>query len=316
MTAKRHALRARCRRPSAVAAARIADTLREILMRGLDLTNETLRFIDSTFSQPSAAELAAILQADTAPERDSLLELLFSPDEPLQIELEGRLSRPQGEQPPAAEDVVAGLVATPLAVAFRFPDGRGVLEVDMTTPLARRLVTGLGIDRVLPKGIAEAIAANVPGPGGQRLRVMLRNARFGFAPAKNEFLFALIPHLDVQDEDGWKAFAFALELLSEMEASADIYPALAARKKWLAKALHHGQRLREHLAQSNFETLLSRGQRLIWVDEALARRQMGYIDRICSAVFGRILPVDADGWSQSVDIEVLQNAADLRQRPT
>ncbi|MCK7504216.1 MAG: hypothetical protein MZV70_09055 [Desulfobacterales bacterium] len=43
---------------------------------------ETLRFIDSTFSHPSAAELAAHRSTDdAAPERDSLLELLFSPDE-------------------------------------------------------------------------------------------------------------------------------------------------------------------------------------------------------------------------------------------
>ena len=65
--------------------ARIADTLRAILARGLDLTPDTLRFIDSTFSQPSAAELAAILKDDDAPEGDSLLELLFAPDDALQI---------------------------------------------------------------------------------------------------------------------------------------------------------------------------------------------------------------------------------------
>jgi hypothetical protein len=296
--------------PSATAAADIAADLREILSRGLDLPEATVRFIDSTFSYPSPAELAAIADDDGDPERDSLLALLFSPDEPLQIELESRLSRLQGELP-CAEEVASRLAAEPLPVRFRFPDGRGVLEVPMIAPLARRLIHGLGVDRVLPAGVEEVIEAMASGRGGNRLRVMLRNARFEFTPAVNEFLRALIPTLGLPDEDGQACFAFALELLAEFEASAELYPAFCARKKWLARALHHGQRLRERLGQSNFETLLSQGQRLTWVDEARVRCQMNYIDRISRAVFGCIPLGDCCGQPQAVDFEGLPNMEDL-----
>jgi len=313
MTAKHCAPQTRDRMPTVSAAADIAADLREILTRGLDLSETTVRFIDSTFSHPSAAELAAIIDDDADPERDSLLALLFSPDEPVQIELESRLSRRQGETP-SAEEVVARLAAPPLPVRFRFPDGRGVLEVVLATALARRLIHGLGIDRILPAGVDEAIAAAAPGRCGDRLRVMLRNSRFDFTPARSEFLCALIPKLGIQDEDGWECFAFALELLAEPDASAEVYTALAARQKWLARALHQGQRLREQLAQSNFETLLSQGQRLAWVDETLVRRQMSFIDRIGLAAFGRIPPVDAAERPQAVDIEGRPDVADLMQR--
>lgn len=298
---------------SASAAADIAAALREILARGLDLSAETLRFIDSTFSHPSAAELAAVLADDTAPERDCLLELLFSPDESLQVELEERLGRLRGA-PPASEEVIASLAAAPLPVAFRFPDGRGALEVSLTAPLARGLVLGLRIDRELPGCIADGIAAHVPGRCGRHLRVMMRNACFEFTPAAREFLCALIPKLDVHAEGGRESVAFALELLAEHGASENVFEALAARKRWLAKALHHSQRLREQLNQSNVETLLSQGQRLTWVDETRARRQMDFIDRICLAAFGGIVPVDADGWGQTVDIDGVSNAADLMRR--
>ncbi len=313
MTARRRTVQTRDPMPTAPAAADIAADLREILTRGLDLSETTVRFIDSTFSHPSAAELAAIIDDDADPERDSLLALLFSPDEPVPIELESRLSRLQGETP-SAEEVVARLVAPPLPVRFRFPDGRGVLEVVLATALASRLIHGLGIDRVLPAGVHETIAAAAPGRCGNRLRVMLRNARFDFTPARSEFLCTLILKLGIQDEDGWECFAFALELLAEPEASAEVYTALAARQKWLARALHYGQRLREQLAQSNFETLLSQGQRLAWVDEPLVRRQMGFIDRIGLAAFGRIPPVDAAERPQAVDIEGTPDVADLMQR--
>jgi hypothetical protein len=315
MTAKHRAPQAQDGRPSTVAAADIAADLREILTRGLDLPEETLRFIDSTFSHPSATALAEIIDDDADPERDSLLELLFSPDEPLQIELESRLSRLPGETP-SAGDVAARLAAAPLPVRFRFPDGRGMLEVPLTAPLAHLLVHGLGIDRVLPAGVDAAIEATVPGRSGRRLRVMLRNARFEFTPAGCEFLCTLIPKLDIRDEDDRACFAFALELLAELEASAEVYTALSARKKWLARALRHGQQLREQLAQSNFETFLSQGQRLAWVDEPLIRRQISFIDRICVAVFGRLTPVDPSGPSQAVDIEGLPDVADLMQRLT
>lgn len=308
MTAKQRVPQTRDRRPSA--AADIAAHLREALTHGLDLPAATVRFIDSTFSQPSLAELAAIIDHDGDPERDSLLELLFSPDEPFQIELESRLRRLQGE-PFSAEEVVAGLAAAPLPVRFRFPDGRGVLEVPLAAPLARRLIQGLGIDRVLPAGVEEVIEATAAGRGGNRLRVMLRNARFEFTPARTEFLRGLIPTLGVADEDGQACLAFAMELLAELEASAEVYAALAGRKKWLARALHHGERLREQLAQSNFETLRSQGQRLSWVDEHLIRRQMTYVDRICLAVYGRIPPVDSPGHPQAVDIEGLPDMGNL-----
>lgn len=294
-------------------AARIADTLRAILACGLDLTPDTLRFIDSTFSQPSAAELAAILKDDDAPEGDSLLELLFAPDDALQIELEDRLSL-QAREPLTPEAVVTGLASAPLTVRFRFPDGRGAIAVALTPHLARRLVDGLRIDRELPPKVAEVIAIAVPGRCRNRVRVMLRNARFDFTPANGEFLCTLIPQLDFQTEEDRACFAFALELLAELPATADIHTALAARQQWLAKAWHHGRRLREQLAESNFETLRSRGLRLTWVDEALVRRHMDHVDRICVAVYGRVVTVDGEGEGPAVVIDGLPNVADLMRR--
>jgi hypothetical protein len=160
------------------------------------------------------------------------------------------------------------------------------------------------------------IEATASGRDGNRLRVMLRNARFEFTPAVNEFLRALIPTLGVPNEDGQACLAFALELLAEFEASAELYPALCARKKWLARALHHGQRLRERLSQSNVETLLSQGQRLAWVDETRIRCQMNYIDRISRAVFGRIPPGDAAELPLAVDLEGLPDVEELMRRLT
>lgn len=312
MTAKPRSVDDKQAMPSVSGAGRIAARLQQILAAGLDLAAEAVRFIDSTFSHPSAAELAAILADDAAPERDSLLELLFSPDEGLQLELEDLLDDRPGAGP-APEAVAALLAAAPISATFRFPDGRGRLEAPLTPERARRLVLGLRIDRKLPAAVAAVIGTNAAGPC-RRLRVMLRNARLGFRPAHEEFLCALIPNLDVEDEDGRACFAFALELLSDLGEPPDVRAALAARKKWLVRAVHHGERLREQLRQSNFETLLSRGQRLTWVDDALARRQIGFVDRLSMAAFGCRVPAEADGWRRTVEIDGLADVADLMRR--
>lgn len=296
-------------------AARIAADLREILTRGLDLSAETVRFIDSTFAHPSAAELSALLTDEAAAERDSLLELLFSPDEALQIELEDRLDlQPAGAL--SAEEVIARLTAAAPAVRFRFPDGRGTLQVVMTAPLARRLVLGLGIERRLPACVAEALAQHESTGWARRVRATIRSARVEFTPANQEFLCALIAKLNPAGDEDHACLAFVLELLAEFGGCSDLSAALAARKKWLARALLHSRRLRAQLARSNAETLLSQGQRLTWVDEAATLRQMGCIDRVCVAVFGREVPVDTDEWPAAVDVDGSPDIADLLRRLT
>lgn len=98
----------------------VASRIRDMLARGVSLPPEVLRFIDSTFFNPTAAELAAVAGDESASERDPLLELLFAPDEAFQVELEETLA----DREPDAERV-AGLLCRPsLQVVFRFPDAR------------------------------------------------------------------------------------------------------------------------------------------------------------------------------------------------
>jgi hypothetical protein len=238
---------------------------------------------------------------------------LFSPDEAFQLELESQLALTQ-RLSPDPEEVAARLVRAPLAVIFRFPDGRGELQVTLTPPLARRISSELRMERKLPASATDAIDVKLSGRARQHLRVMMRNARFDFTPAITEFLREVILRLDVHDDEGRECFAFALELLAEDGTPEDIHARLVARKKWLVRALHHSQRQREHLTQSNVETLLSQGQRLTWVDEAATRRHIVFIDRICWAVFGGIPQVDPEWPAQEVEIDGRQVLSDLMRR--
>lgn len=299
--------------PSTPAENAIAFRIRDILARGTDLPPEVMRFIESTFSDPSADALASILNADADSERDSLLELLFSPDESIQLELEDLLATkgPLGLD----EDRVVELLCRPaLSVAFRLPGDSGMVNVAMTPLLARRFVHQLNIDRLIPASVAAAVDSRLAGRDRLRLRVMLRGARFDYSPPQADFLCRLIGQLGFADDGGWESFAFALEVLAGVDAAADICHALGERKKLLVKALHHGRQLREQLAVANVETLLSRGQRLNWVDETATLRQLVCIDRICLAAFGCIAHLDPCEPGETVAFSGMSDITDVMRR--
>jgi hypothetical protein len=293
----------------------IARRIRDILECGSDLSPEVMRFIDTTFSDPSADEVAAILGDESNSERDSLLELLFSPDESLHLEIEEFLLLPtaRGIDP----NQVAELLCRPaLWAGFRMPDGRGWLRVEITPALACRFVHQLRMNRHIPGSIAAAIDARLAGQQRRRLRSLIRRARSDLRSPHMEFLNTLIERLGLEDEEGWACFTFALEVLVDIGHEADIYEALAERKKLLIKALNHSRRQREHLAAANIESLLSRGQRLTSVDEAATRRHMAFIDRLCLTAFGRIAPVDARGMEDSLEFSDPQELTDFMHRLT
>ncbi|MBC8393303.1 MAG: hypothetical protein H8E17_12150, partial [Deltaproteobacteria bacterium] len=62
----------------------LAEKIAAVLREGLDISPQVLHYIDSTFSTPGMAELHEIINDESDPERDCLVELIFFPDEAVQ----------------------------------------------------------------------------------------------------------------------------------------------------------------------------------------------------------------------------------------
>ena len=115
---------------------RLAGEIRNILTNDITLGNEVIHYIDSTFSNPTAAELQSIIQDDFNCEKDSLIELLMFPDETMQLQLELLLERLRCKK----EDeklVVDKLLKDPLRVTIRFPTDREAVRLTVTEEAAR-----------------------------------------------------------------------------------------------------------------------------------------------------------------------------------
>ena len=263
----------------------VAEKIIAILQGGLTLNADTQHYIDSTFSNPSIKEFEALLNDESSCETDSLLELLFFPDESMQLELEEIIEDTHFERRDEHE-IQQRVCSTSLQTQIRFSDGRGSLERMVTPANATQFVERLNLSRSLDLELRSAIARYVRPELQTRCKVKLRNARPITSPNKISFLEAFFKKLKIDNENFFDHFDFAVSFLEELEDEADIFRALMARKKHYTRSLQKAKKLDNQLIQHNVETLLLGGERVSHIDRADVRKKIQIIDRISLAVFG------------------------------
>jgi hypothetical protein len=264
----------------------LAEKIIAILQGGLMLNADTQHYIDSTFSNPSVNEFEELLQDESSCETDSLIELLFFPDESCQIQLEETLEqcRPHRED---EDKLVAYLCREPLHATFRFKDDRGPLTLQIPADMIRPFVTRLRICKHLDAGLIESIRSYGDEQNIHRFKVKIRNSRFSASDSKTEFLGRFFEKIGAGSNDILECLDFILGFLDEIKADDDLYPALMAKKKFYFISLQKAQKMEARIEKHNIETLLLQGERLVLIDQADARKKMQLIDRISRAVFGQ-----------------------------
>jgi len=264
----------------------IADEIKKILSRGIDLSNDVVHYIDSTFFNPTIRELQTILADDANCEKDSLMELLFFPDESIQVQLEHMLEqcRPQKED---EDKIIACLCRDPLTVNFHFEGDRGTLKLPIPEDVIRQFLVRLKISKHLEASLAESIHNYGDLPNTNRFKVKIRNSRFSPSDSKTGFLCRFFEKIGSRSHDIFECLDFVLEFLDEIKKDTDIFPALMARKKFYFISLQKAQKMDARLEKYNIETLMAQGERVALIDQNDARRKMRIIDRISRAVFGK-----------------------------
>jgi hypothetical protein len=264
----------------------LADQIRNALGKGITLGDDVVHYIDSTFSNPTVEELEAILGDDSNCEKDSLLELLFFPDESMQLALEEMLGYLQLGKPDEAK-VQDALSREPLQVNIRLPQDRGSIDLDLPHEVIPGFIARLHIFKHLDPKLREVVNKCAEAGTGDGYKVKIRNARFLPDANKIQFLCDFFDKLDPRSHDFNTCLDFALAFLDELHQDQDLYPALMAKKRFYLRSLQKAKKLEAQLQKNNLETLLSQGKRVILVDQADARKKLLIIDRISRAVFGK-----------------------------
>jgi len=264
----------------------IADEIKKILSTGIDLSDDVVHYIDSTFSNPTVKELESILADDANCEKDSLMELLFFPGESMQVQLEKTLERykPQDED---EYNILTYLCGAPPQVTFRFEDDRGALKLQIPADVIRQFLLRLKISKHLEANLIESICNYGDEQNINRFKVKIRNSRFSPSDSKTGFLCRFFEKIGSRSHDIFECLDFVLEFLDEIKKDTDIFPALMAKKKFYFISLQKAQKMDARLEKYNIETLMARGERVALIDQTDARRKMRIIDRISRAVFGK-----------------------------
>ena len=265
---------------------KVADKIIDILRNGLTINAATQHYIDSTFSNPSLNEFEALLQDESSCETDPLMELLFFPDESVQLQLEEMIEETHFQHRDEQE-IQKRVCSTSLQTQIRFSDGRGTLEKRVAPSNAARFIERLNLSRCLDPKLRSAITQYVHQGLQTRCKVRLRNARPITSPHKISFLQTLFKNLQIDNDDFFDHHDFTVSFLDELKDEADMFQALMARKKRYLQSLQKAKKLDNQLTQHNVETLLLSGERVSYIDKADARKKIQIIDRISLAVFGK-----------------------------
>jgi len=264
----------------------VADKIEEVFQNGFVIGGKILHYIDSTFSNPSATEIEKILTGESDFENETLLKLILSPDESIQILLEEFLEEADIRE----EDVgrITGyLSAREIQSKIIFPDDRGTIKIPVPPVVLSEFVDHLNMHRKLHGKLAEAVKFIGCGRSRTLAKVKIRNARKEFAGKRLEFLCLFFEKMGSEEESMFnECLESAIGILAADERS-DIYQALSSKKGACFHSLLCAERFEEQLQKNNIETLLLQGVRPVSVDKDATMRNMEIIDRICLAVFGK-----------------------------
>lgn len=265
---------------------RLAETIREIFRRGLNLSNDVLHYIDSTFGNPSVAEIEAIFQDDTDCEKDSLLELIFFPDESLQMQLEDILEQADffHEDEVNIREILFEQVPETM---LYFPAKRGSLKLVMPEWLIESFLSRLNICKKTDKRLTEAISAYMPEKYIQLFKVRLRNTRFVQTENKVLFLCRFFEKAETYRIDIAQPLNFALKFLDELWDDRDIYQSLKDKREFYFHLLQKSLHFEEELKKNNMETLMLRGVRTPHINKDEILDNITLIDTVSLAVFGK-----------------------------
>jgi hypothetical protein len=289
----------------------LAEKIRKILGGGITLGSDVVHYIDSTFSNPTVEQLQAILHDDSNCEKDSLMELLFFPDESMQLGLEATLENFQLGKPDE-EKVLDTLCREALQVYMCLPEDRGVINLFLPNEVAQGFIARLHISKHLDGKLLEIIDKHADEDARNGYKVKIRNSRFSPGENKIQFLCDFFEKLESQSDDFNICLDFSLSFLDELTEDQDLYQALMAKKRFYLRSLQKAKKLETQLQKNNLETLLSQGKRVILVDKADARKKMQIIDRISRAVFGKTECSEPfHSGEKHIELSVNQNAEDI-----
>lgn len=255
------------------------------LKTGITISPDTLQFMASTFSIETPQALGELLARPDDCDSRSLLELLFTPDEAIRVNLEAAIERhPCDDRDQQA--IINRLVRKKIAAPIQFQGDPCRMVFNLNEDLVETYVRGLNITVRLPPDLVAAIDTHTADRLNHETKAVLRSARTAWSRPICTFLGKLIEKA-AQPGPLFRAdLELCLAIFDEQSIALPLFDLFMAKKRGLLVMLQQAARFEQQLALENMETLMLKGVRVPHIDKAETGRQITRIDAICLAVFG------------------------------
>lgn len=258
----------------------------QALKAGGDLTEKILAFIETSFPLSDSEHLASFLNDDEDCERDTLLDLIFYPDQAAQIDLEPLLetARFTGDD---EQKIMDRLLAHAIEAPIRMPDKRELTCIRLPEFVKSRYLERLNIVWQSHSDVVAAIDTGVSDSLRSIVKVRLRNTGLRLENGQALFLSRFFTRMDDGHPDYLSCLELVLSLLDEKNAAARVYDLLVDCKRTCFRSLLQARRFESLLRRSNMETLMLQGIRAPQESPDELIRRMALIDHICYGIYGR-----------------------------
>jgi len=264
----------------------LAFRIAGILEKGLILNDRVLHFMDTTFGSFLPENMEEVIQDEDSCERDSLLELIFFPDESIQVQLEDILCA-KGYTEKDEAGIIDSLVSRIQSVVLCFPEPLGKLKIAFSRESAMRFVSRLKISSTPDKELIHSVQKDVDPKWVGLVLVKIRNAAIPRTDNVIDFLSRFFQKIGSDRPDFLDCLVFILEFSQRLGEESDIFQSLMERKKSCIQAVKKAVEYEKQLARYNMEIMIMKGARNSCVNIDEIKKTIGIIDRISLSVLNR-----------------------------
>jgi len=263
-----------------------ASVIQAIFEEGLSVSQDSQHFILSTFSISDIREIETFITDPSNGESDSLIELIYFPDEAIQLRLEDQLEATVFQQEDQ-ETLLTYLLSCRGYTLFRFEGLQPVLKIKTLENGARAFLERLNISRHLHPELIKVIDHVTETKQGRKYKVWLRNRLISLRKRDTTFLKNLFLKMAARKERFHEYLYFSLRFLEESQKNPDLLESLLQHKQRCLRHLQQNARLEAYRRDHNMETLMAHGIRVPHMDKQALLLQVTLVDDICLALFNR-----------------------------
>ena len=265
---------------------KFALTIQAIFQEGLHVSQDSRHFIFSTISISDIRELETLITDPSSCESDSLIELIYFPDESIQLRLEDRLQS-EAFQQKDEQTILEHLLSCQGKTLVRFDGLEPVLTITTPETGARAFLARLNITRHLDPDLIRVIGQTAGKTQGKKYSVWLRNMVMELCERETNFLKDLFLKMDARYDRFHEYLYFSLRFLEAFQNDDDLFQSILRHKQRCLQHLQQNDRLEAYRRDHNIETLMAHGIRIPYTDKQALLLQVTLVDDICLALFSR-----------------------------